>query len=81
MSKDSSFNRHSSKHCTFRASLRGGVWQVTRDYVFVGEYPSRAAVIDGAIQAALAYEAAGGRARVLGPPGETPVPHQVPGEG
>ena len=72
------FNRYSSKHRTFRASLRGGVWQVTRDYVFVGEYPSSAAAIEGALQAAVAYEAAGGRARVMGPPGETPIPHQVP---
>jgi len=80
MSQDSAsppaFNRYSSKHCTFRACLRGGVWQVTRDYVFFGDFESRAAAIEGAIQAAVAYEATGGRARVLGPPGETLIPHQ-----
>ena len=49
---------------------------MTRDYVFFGDFESRAAAIEGAIQAAVAYEATGGRARVLGPPGETLIPHQ-----
>jgi hypothetical protein len=69
------FNRYSSKNCTFRASLRGGTWQVTRDYVFYGEYESREAAIEGACLAAVAHEAGGGKARVLGPPRETLIPH------
>jgi hypothetical protein len=71
------FNRYGAKSRTFRASLRGGVWQVTRDYVFHSEYPGRAEAIEGACRAAQAFEAEGGSARVLGPPDETVIPHHL----
>ena len=65
----------SGRTCTFRAALRGGVWQVTRNYVFYGDYLSRQEALRGACEAARSFEAAGGAARVLGPPGETLHPH------
>ncbi|HEX5378331.1 MAG TPA: hypothetical protein VFW47_07135 [Phenylobacterium sp.] len=61
---------------TFRAALRGGLWQVTRDHVFHGDYESREAAIAGACEAARACEATGRAARVLGP-GEAPIAHKA----
>ena len=55
----------------------GGVWQVTRDYVFHGEYASREEAAEGACNAARSLEAAGGAARVLATPGDTPIPHHT----
>jgi hypothetical protein len=70
--------RAAPRICTFRAGLRGGVWQVTRDYVFHGEYASREEAAEGACNAARLLEAAGGAARVLATPGDTLIPHHAP---
>ncbi|MDO9430135.1 MAG: hypothetical protein Q7T84_02425 [Phenylobacterium sp.] len=70
--------RPAARVCTFRAGLRGGVWQVTRDYVFHGEYPTREDAAEGACNAARTLEASGGAARVLATPGDTLIPHQSP---
>lgn len=69
--------RAAPRICTFRAGLRGGVWQVTRDYVFHGEYASREEAVEGACNAARSLEAAGGAARVLATPGDTLIPHHT----
>ena len=69
--------RAAPRICTFRAGLRGGVWQVTRDHVFHGEYASREEAAEGACNAARSLEAAGGAARVLATPGDTPIPHHT----
>ena len=63
---------------TFRASLRGGVWEVTRDYVFCGDYLTREEAIDGACKAARSVEASGGSARVMATPSDTVIAHQIP---
>jgi hypothetical protein len=63
------------RSCTFRAALRSGVWTVTRDEVFYGDFLTRAEAVRQACLAARAFEARGGEARVLAPPGETPIPH------
>jgi hypothetical protein len=60
---------------TFRVELRSGVWTVTRDQVFYGDYFSREQAVQSACSGARAVEARGGTARVLAPPGETPLPH------
>ena len=70
--------RAAPRICTFRAGLRGGVWQVTRDYVFHGEYASCEEAAEGACNAARSLEASGGAARVLATPGDTPIPHHAP---
>ncbi|MCR5879136.1 hypothetical protein [Phenylobacterium sp. J367] len=64
------------RDCTFRAILRSGVWSVTRDHVFYGDFLTRAEALRQACAAAIAVEALGGTARVLAPPGETLVPHR-----
>jgi hypothetical protein len=61
--------------CTFRTSVRSGVWQVTRDHIFYGDFLTREAAVRSACEAARSFEASGGLARVLAPPGETLVPH------
>jgi hypothetical protein len=63
---------------TFRLSQRVGVWQVTRDHSFWGDYLSRKAAQAGACAAARSFEALGGSARVLLLPGETQIPHHHP---
>lgn len=64
--------------CTFRVSVRSGVWSVTRDHVFYGDYLSRTEALRGACSAACSAEALGGTARVLAPPGDTLIPHHDP---
>ncbi|HEY8571923.1 hypothetical protein [Phenylobacterium sp.] len=61
--------------CTFRASSRSGVWQVTRDHVFYGDYLTREDALRSACDAARTFDAAGGTARVVAPPGESVVLH------
>jgi hypothetical protein len=63
--------------CTFRATQRSGVWQVTRDNVFYGEYLTRQEAVASACSAARSYEARGGMSRVLCCPNETTIPHQT----
>ena len=63
------------KTCTLRATLRSGVWSVTRDDVFYGDFLSRAEAVRQACLATRAFEARGGVARVFAAPGETLIPH------
>lgn len=50
---------------TFHATLRSGVWSVTKDHVFYGDYFSRGQAIASACYGARAVEAIGGEACVL----------------
>lgn len=50
---------------TFRATLRAGIWSVTKNNVFYGDYFSRDQAIASACYGARAVEAIGGEARVL----------------
>jgi hypothetical protein len=61
--------------CTFRASRRSSVWQVTRDEVFYGDYLSREEALKSACSAARSFEAVGGTARVLASPGDVLIAH------
>jgi hypothetical protein len=62
----------------FRAEGSAGVWSVTRDDVFYGDYLSRAEAVSGACAAARDVEALGGTAEVrTGPEGKL-VRHQQP---
>ena len=54
--------------------LRSGVWSVTRDHAFYGDFLSRAEALGQACAAARAVEALGGTARVLAA-GGTVIPH------
>jgi hypothetical protein len=62
--------------CVFRTSLRSGVWSVTRDAVFYGDYLSRTDALVGACSAARAVESLGGSAEVRMDPGDIIVRHQ-----
>ena len=63
----------------FRLGQRdGGVWFVTRNNVFYGDYPNRDRALDAASFAARAVEARGGAAKVLAIPGDVVVPHAKP---
>lgn len=64
-----------ARDCTFRARLRSGVWSVTKNEHFYGDYLSRAEAVRGACFAARAVEALGGSARVLLGPDGSLVPH------
>ena len=63
---------------TFRAGLRSGVWSVTKNSHFYGDYLSRAEAIRSACHAARAVEALGGEAVVLAGPDEAVIPHGDP---
>ena len=63
---------------TFRAAQRSGVWGVTKNNAFYGDYLSRAEALRGACAGARTAEALGGSARVIAEPGETLIPHQHP---
>jgi hypothetical protein len=67
----------SGRACTFRAVKSAGVWQVTRDGAFYGDFLTREQALRCACDAARNFEASGGTARVLGPPGETLVSHKL----
>jgi hypothetical protein len=58
--------------------MRAGVWQVTRDKVFYGDYLTREDALESACSAARSVEAGGGAARVLTPSGEAVIPHHEP---
>jgi hypothetical protein len=60
----------------FAISSRGGVWQVTRNEVFFGDYLSRDEATRSACSAARSYEAGGGSAVVVTSPGDALVAHQ-----
>ncbi|HEY8616849.1 hypothetical protein [Phenylobacterium sp.] len=68
--------RDEHRSCTFHVRERAGVWEVTRDHVFHGDYLSRAPAVRSACSAARSFEAAGGRARVLVAPGDQQINHQ-----
>ncbi len=61
--------------CTFRVALRSGVWSVTRNHTFYGDYLSRSEALRGACSAARAVEARDGAARVVAGRDETLVAH------
>jgi hypothetical protein len=63
---------------TFRTGQRGGVWFVTKDHAFYGDYLSRDQAIESACYGARAVEATGGSARVLDGPDQVVIPHQFP---
>jgi hypothetical protein len=64
-----------NRDTTFRAEYKFGVWSVTKNHVFYGDYLERAEAIRGACYGARAVEATGGRARVLLLPGDLLIPH------
>jgi hypothetical protein len=65
------------RSCTFRVSERAGVWCVTKNNGFYGDYLSRKQATEAAIFGARTVEAQGGTALVLASPGDTPVAHRT----
>jgi hypothetical protein len=68
--------RGPSRDTTFRASLRSGVWSVTKNNIFYGDYLNRSQAIRSACYGARAVEATGGQARVLVLPGDEVIAHR-----
>ena len=68
--------RAPSRSCTFRTGERSGVWFVTKDQVFYGDYLTRGQAVEAACFGARTVEAQGGSAQVLETPGDVVVPHQ-----
>jgi hypothetical protein len=66
-------NRGPNRDTTFRTNLRDGVWLVTKNHTFYGDYGSRNQAIASACYGARAVEARGGAACVLA--GEEVIPH------
>lgn len=62
---------------TFRTGERAGVWYVTKNETFYGDYLSHGQAVEAACFGARTVEAKGGSARVVSMPGEKPVPHQL----
>lgn len=56
--------RHSNESIVFRIERRSGVWQVTRDGKFCGDFLTRRSAVEAAEALAGAFEALGGVARV-----------------
>lgn len=69
-------SRAPPRSCVFRASEVSGVWSVTKDGVFYGDYMTRDQAIRGACYGARAVEAVGGSAQVLAAPGDQLVAHR-----
>lgn len=67
-----------ARSCTFRTQLRSGVWSVTKDDAFYGDYLSRREAVKGACAGARAVEALGGSAKVLDAATDTVIPHHAP---
>lgn len=67
-----------TERCTFRVATRGGVWRVSRDAAFFGDFLTRDAAVRAACLAAQASEAKGRHAQVLAPPRDEPLPHHGP---
>jgi hypothetical protein len=67
-------NRGPNRDTTFRTTLRSGVWAVTKNNVFYGDYFSRNQAIRSACYGARAVETTGGVARVLA--GEEVIAHR-----
>ena len=68
--------RGPSRDTTFRATLRAGVWSVTRNNVFYGDYLNRSQAVRSACYGARAVEATGGQALVLVTPGDEVIAHR-----
>lgn len=64
--------------CVIHARLRSGVWSVTKNDRFYGDYLSKADAVSAACAAARAVEALGGTARVLAGADGVVVAHQAP---
>jgi hypothetical protein len=71
------FERAPSRDTTFRTSRRSGMWAVTKNNLFYGDYFSRDQAIRSACYGARTVEATGGVARVLA--GEEIIAHCDPG--
>ena len=69
--------RASGTSCTFRVSLKSGVWSVSKDGTFYGDYLSRAQAIASACLGARTVEARGGASRVVAGKTEQVVPHHL----
>ena len=72
----SAIGRRPSRGSIFRAAQRSGVWSVTKDGQFYGDYLSREQAIRGACNGARAVEAVGGQAKVLVGSGEEVIAHR-----
>lgn len=70
--------RGAPRSCVFQLSQRSGVWSVSRDTAFYGDYLSRAEATDAACAAARTVETLGGEARVSAPSGEA-IDHRFRG--
>lgn len=60
----------------FQVAQRGGVWAVTKNDAFYGDYASRDQAIRGACFGARTVEASGGQARVTAAPNDQIVDHR-----
>ena len=65
------------RSCTFRVSERSGVWCVTKNDTFYGDYLSRSQATEAACFGARTVEAQGGTAMVHTMPGDVPVSHRT----
>jgi hypothetical protein len=70
--------RSRSASFTFRTGQRSGVWFVTKNDVFYGDYLTRGQAVEAACFGARAVEAQGGSAQVLAMPGEVLITHRLP---
>jgi hypothetical protein len=70
--------RGPSRETAFQVRERAGVWAVTKNKVFYGDYHSREQAIRGACYGARTVEASGGEARVTVSPGDEVIPHRHP---
>jgi len=59
----------------FRVTLRTGIWNVSRNDVFYGDYHTRGNAVRAAYAAARAEEGRGRTAQVFAPPGTVALPH------
>ena len=70
--------RSADRDTTFLACQRGGVWAVTKNGAFYGDYHSRDQAIRSACYGARNVEATGGEARVLAQPSDELIAHRDP---
>jgi hypothetical protein len=68
--------RGPSRDTAFRVTVHDGVWSVTKNKVFYGDYNSRPQAIRSACYGARAVEATGATARVLVAPGDEVIAHR-----
>jgi hypothetical protein len=61
---------------TFQVSEQSGVWAVSKNGAFYGDYLSREQAVRSACYGARSVEATGGQARVFGPPGNALISHR-----